>query len=115
MWQFGRHLRNPLGEPIFDQHTSRSWLLLQRLDLWTDPKNFVSCFGRTGVPTTDSSLNNPKRLAGYLKWWKAQIETRLPPSEHPEARANVVLWSDRLMFSLGKAAEGVRKVLTPTS
>ena len=114
MWQFGRHLRNPLGEPIFDQHTSRSWLLLQRMDHWTDRQLFLSCFGRTGIPTTDSSLNNPKRLDGYLKWWESEIKERLPSLEDPRARANVVLWSDRLMFSLGKAAEArVRIAFTP--
>ena len=104
MWQFGQHLREPLKTPIFDQHTSRSKLLLENFDSWND-KNALLKFVKNSLPK-GQKLNDSDMLTQYLTWWTNNIGGKLPTTP-PGDRALAILWSDRLMFSLGKAAKGV--------
>jgi hypothetical protein len=80
MWQFGRHLANPLTHPICDQHTYRAFVVLET--------------GRLSA----TSLKRPQVLA-YEAWWGRVIRTRLDP--HDPTRSAYQL--DKLLFSLGKA------------
>lgn len=121
MRQFAAHLLDPLNQPIFDQHTSRAMLLLnhkQNPKWWTkedlSPSDYKRLFGRGGVPTTDSLLTNAERRTEYVKWWSEHIKQRLPSLGEQDAsdwkqssRAQALLWTDRFMFSLGKAAGGL--------
>lgn len=107
MWQFGRHLADPKTEPIFDQHTSRAHMLLTRLDHWKDSNNFLTAFGgQDGIPTVDSNLNDVERLKSYKRWWRSTVQDRCTANEHEQLEA--VFFFDRLMFSMGKAAHGIR-------
>lgn len=108
MPQFGMHLKAPLSNPIFDQHTSRQMLLLDKIEVCENVEKFKELFGRSnGIPIEDSALNDNFHRDKYLDWWGSYIEKRLPTRDFPRERGKAILWSDRLMFSLGKAAKGV--------
>lgn len=104
MWQFGKHLKDPLDTPIFDQHTSRARLLLVCFDDWKDRSTLLTVY-KARLPK-GQKLNNTPMLDAYLEWWQLHINKNLP-REPRNDRALAILWSDRLMFSLGKAAKGV--------
>lgn len=126
MRQFGSHLLEPLEEPIFDQHTSRALLLFQTR-AWSNSftrRGYIDLFGRgrNRVPTTPSSLTDLKRRDSYVEWWKKSVKERLPKitgsdlnSWKTSERAQALLWMDRFMFSLGKAAKGLYDVARPAT
>lgn len=129
MRQFGKHLLEPLEQPIFDQHTSRALLLFEGKDWWKTKvfftrNGYLGLFGRgpDRVPTTDSSLTNGKRRDLYVTWWSKTVERRLPKLTDSDrgcwkmsARAQTLLWTDRLMFSLGKSALGLYQAVRATA
>jgi hypothetical protein len=106
--QFGRHLACPLEEPIFDQHTSRHVMLYDRLGAQTSFQAYRDFFGRKHglIPMTQVPLTKAKRLEEFLLWWKSKLgdtpHGRLPTN--PGERGEAILWADRIMFTLGKAA-----------
>jgi len=114
MYQFGRHLANPYENPIFDQHTSRHRLVFMELAKQGEGRMTVDQFGklfggRGQIPTTEAVLGNKKYLSHYLRWWRDTVERKLPDLTSKRARGQGVLWSDRIMFTLGKAAKAVQE------
>jgi hypothetical protein len=107
--QFGKHIADPLRNPIFDQHTSRHHLVIDRIERSTSYTDFQAMFGRARalIPTSESALTETKRCVAYVEWWTRSFHAAISNCDSVEA-GNVVLWSDRIMFSLGKAAELVR-------
>jgi hypothetical protein len=114
MFQFGRHLRSPLSEPIFDQHTFRAFELLRGNvpRFKTFPRRASSaCLVPTSEVLADRSFA-PKMQdqINYIKWWRATIQPKIrsgssnSPSRRLEA-TGVMLWADRCLFSLGKYAK----------
>lgn len=119
LWQFGRHLADPWTQPIFDQHTSRHRLVLRRMRpgrrgrIPLSYDQYVHLFGRRRslIPAHEASLRNARRGKQFIIWWKRAVEPRLPHVDSgPPARAEAIVWSDRIMFCLGKAAEIVRRI-----
>jgi hypothetical protein len=107
MHQFGRHLKDPLNSPIFDQHTSRHRLLYDVVGECKTYLEFKALFGKSRIPTSEAGLNNRSQCKAYLEWWKKELLPALPPGLHSDWRSIAILWSDRIMFSLGKAAKGL--------
>lgn len=111
MHQFGQHLKAPLENPIFDQHTSRQKLLLDKngIEGCKNVAEFRNLFGDDGIPINDQKLNGSEYCRCYLDWWNERIYVLMPKLDKnkPGERAKAILWSDRIMFSLGMAAKGV--------
>jgi hypothetical protein len=109
--QFGRHLAQPLRMPIFDQHTSRQFLVYAKLTPTTQYEDFKLLFGgRKGlIPTTPQPLRSKERCRAFIEWWDKSLMSRdSVRQQSARSKANIVLWSDRIMFSLGKAAAILR-------
>jgi hypothetical protein len=109
--QFGRHLKSPLMQPIFDQHTARHTMLYSRpFDDTTTFSQYRRLFGRGRglIPSTQVALTKPARLCEFQTWWMDklgnEINGRLPPMTRAAERGEAILWADRIMFSLGKAS-----------
>jgi hypothetical protein len=102
MYQFGRHLADPLKQPIFDQHTYRACRLLDGFHSWTNLEGFAKLFkGKNAIPKKDRLPTGA--LEHYLVWWNEQIGGRLPAGLQEKLAAISAV--DRLLFSLGKAAK----------
>jgi hypothetical protein len=102
MYQFGRHLANPFRQPIFDQHTYRAYRLLDAFDEWEDRAALSTLFKECDGFQSGNTLP-PGALGSYLNWWNAEIAARAP--ENASAWLATISATDRLLFSLGKAAK----------
>lgn len=98
MWQFGRHLASPENEPIFDQHTSRHRIVFE----WLKKAGSLE---KLADLERSEKLTTRRRCREYLAWWKENIRPRVGrANKSVESRADALLWADRTMFALGKAA-----------
>jgi hypothetical protein len=81
MFQFGKHLRSPLSEPIFDQHTFRAFEVLRGKvpRFRTFPLRASSgCLVPTSEVLTDRSFAPTMQdQINYIKWWRATIQPRI--------------------------------------
>jgi hypothetical protein len=93
MWQFGRHLMSPSTEPICDQHTYRSFVMLREA-LAGKPLNFNQ---QKHDSLTRDEIDN------YVVWWRSIVKSKNFPQE-PQAWQDAAYRLDRLLFSLGKSA-----------
>ncbi len=113
--QFGRHLASPRTQPIFDQHTSRAKMLLERLEQWRDIESFRGLFlgAPSAIPSKADELTKSKFCNEYLIWWNQTVEGRLPRENEPD-RLEAMLLGDRLLFGLGRWARPRGWVDKPT-
>jgi hypothetical protein len=109
LYQFGQHLANPMGEPIFDQHSSRAqWLLMKGFSQWESPNDFDNrladdphadvLFG----PSDSRGQLEVQHLDTYKRWWRDIVRPVLPVAGSERLLAMQCI--DKTMFSLGKAA-----------
>ena len=87
-----------------------------RMNDWKDYDPFQALFKKTRKAKKDEPLAKKFRLTArdqlpndacdsYLEWWKCTIKKRLPPKDRSDTtRLRLMLWTDRMMFCLGKAA-----------
>jgi hypothetical protein len=96
MDQFGRHLRDPLNEPIFDQHTARHMDAMNHL---VDPGSTLETF----QGTAEHLLGREQARRNYKTWWSRVVMPAIANRNRDEDQAKAMLFADRTMFSLGKA------------
>jgi hypothetical protein len=113
--QFGRHLASPQTQPIFDQHTSRAKILLERLKQWKDIESFRGLFlgVPSAIPSKAEGLTDSKLCNEYLIWWNKTVKERLPREPEPD-RLEAMLLGDRLLFGLGRWARPRGWLVKPT-
>jgi hypothetical protein len=96
MDQFGRHLREPLAEPIFDQHTARHMRAVEHLG---NPGSSLETF----IGPKEHLLGKEAMRTDYKRWWSEVVEPAVSRRNGVESRATAMVWADRTMYSLGKA------------
>jgi hypothetical protein len=96
MEQFGRHLRDPLNEPIFDQHTARHMHAMKHL---ARPDRTLDSF----VRPAEHTLGEERQRTAYKAWWLQVVMPAIVRRHNEQTRSIGMLWADRTMFSLGKA------------
>jgi len=107
LYQFGKHLANPMAEPIFDQHSCRAqWLLTEGISNWESPDDLRKHlpgdqYAKVLFGDFRGQLGQ-QHLKNYLDWW-TQLIVPVLPTTHSE-RISALQCIDRLMFCLGKAA-----------
>jgi hypothetical protein len=95
MDQFGRHLCEPLAEPIFDQHTARHMRAVEHLG---NPGSSLETF----IGPAEYSLGKEAMRTEYKRWWSEVVEPAISRRNGAERRATAMVWADRTMYSLGK-------------
>jgi hypothetical protein len=95
MDQFGRHLCEPLAEPIFDQHTARHMCAVKHLG---NPGSSLETF----IGPAEYSLGKEAMRTEYKRWWSEVVEPAISRRNGAERRATAMVWADRTMYSLGK-------------
>jgi hypothetical protein len=102
MYQFGKHLADPVHNPIFDQHTYRAFGLLEAFGDWKTRDAFNSLFGKPDGVKKGNALP-AGALQQYLTWWNGVIAARFPQTK--DERLAVMSAIDKFLFSSGKAAK----------
>ena len=82
LYQFGRHLANPMEEPILDQHSCRARPLLTKgFSNWSSPDEFDTqlsgdSYGTALFRGTSQSKTRlgVQHLETYKRWWIDEIK-----------------------------------------
>jgi hypothetical protein len=107
LYQFGRHLVRPPEEPIFDRNVHRARCLLDLISRAEEPTTALAvlrdCRGNERIAGLfRETAPKGKELVEYRRWWNEHVEPLLARSAVKRAKA--ILWVDRWLYSLGKAA-----------